>query len=350
MKLFGSKLGIGLLLAAMPTSTNYQLNNFNYGSGGNTSSSTNYQLNSTTGQTGTTPSTSTNYQSKPGNISAQQAYVPVAPTFTNPANYYDKLRFIINPGASPSDTKFSIAISDDNFVTTRYIQNDNTVGAVRGIEDYQTYAAWGGATGQLVVGLNPNTTYKIKANAIQGSFTETEYGPEASAATAPPSITFDIDVAATDTETSPPFTVSLGSLLPATVTTASNRIWVDVDTNANNGAKVYIRSANAGLRSTARSFTLASVTADLTPATTGFGIQGASATQSSGGPFSIVAPYNVSAQNVGIVDTNNREIFSASAPITAGRASMFIKAKASAQTPASDDYQDTITVVVAASF
>lgn len=350
MKLFGSKIGIGLLLAAMPTSTNYQLNNFNYGSGGNTSSSTNYQLNSTTGQTGTAPASSTNFQSKPGNVSAQQAYVPVAPTFTNPSNFYDKLRFIINPGASPSDTKFSIAISDDNFVTTRYIQNDNTVGTVRGLEDYQTYAAWGGAAGQLVLGLNPSTTYKIKANAIQGSFTETEYGPEATAATSPPSITFDIDVAATDTETNPPFVVALGSLLPATATTAANRIWVDVDTNANAGAKVYLRSANAGIRSASKSFTITSATADLTAAATGFGVQGASATQASGGPMTIVAPYNVSVQNVGLVDANNREIFSSSAPVTAGRASMFIKAKAAATTPASDDYQDTITVIVAASF
>lgn len=346
-----SAMGLSLLFAAMPSSGNYQLHNFDYGSGGtNNSSSTNYSLNGTTGQIGNTNSSSTNYTSKPGNNNAQQAYVPTAPTFTNPSNYYNKLRFIINPGANPSDTLFSIAISSDNFVTTQYIQNDNTVGNVRGIEDYQSYAAWGSGTGQLVTGLQANTTYKIKANAFQGKFTETEYGPTATAATVAPSITFDIDVAATDIDTNPPFTVSFGSLLPATVTTASNRVWIDVDTNANSGAKVYISSANAGIRSNGQSFTLASATADLAAVGTGYGGQGASATQSSGGPLSITAPFNVAAQNVGVLGTITREIFSSSNPITAGRASLYLMAKAASTTPASNDYQDTLTIIAAASF
>lgn len=346
-----SVLGLSLMLAAMPSSTNYQLHNFNYGSGGTTTSnSTNYLLDATTGQTGSQSSSSTNFQSNPGNVNAQQAYVPVAPTFTNPANYYNKLHFVVIPGANPSDTKFSIAISNDDFVTTQYIQNDNTVGVVRGIEDYQTYASWGSGTGQDVVGLSPSTTYKIKVNAFQGNFTETQYGPTATAATVPPSITFDIDVAATDTETSPPFTVAFGNLLPATVTTAVNRIWIDIDTNANSGAKIYVTSLNGGLSSSSKSFTLASASADLTAATTGFGAQGASATQSSGGPLSITSPYNVGSQNVGILDTSTREIFASALPITAGRGSWYLKAKAAGTTPASDDYQDTLTVIAAASF
>lgn len=339
-----------VMFGALPTSTNYQLHNYNYGSGGATSTSTNYSLNSTTGQPSNVESTSTNFKSRPGNSNTGQAYVPAAPTFTNPSNYYNKLKFVLNPGTNPSDTLFSIAISDDNFVTTKYIKNDNTVGLTRAITDYQSYTAWGGASGQNVIGLTPATTYKIKVNAFQGKFTETEYGPTATAATVAPSITFDIDVSATDTETAPPYATSFGNLLPATVKDANEKIWIDVDTNANSGAMVYVKSASAGLHSNYTGYTIVSATADLTSASTGYGVQGSTATQSSGGPLSISAPYNVASQNVGFVDTALRQVFSATAPITAGRGSFILKAKSAATTPSGADYQDTLTIIAAGSY
>lgn len=339
------------IFAVMPNSTNYQLNNYNYGSGGTGSSdSTNYSLNATTGEVSNTESTSTNYGTRSGNNNVQQSHVPTAPTFTNPANYYNKLQFIIAPSDNPTDTKFSIAISDDNFVTTRYIQNDNTIGNTRGLEDYQTYAAWGGGSGQLVTGLLPATTYKIKVNAFQGDFTETEYGPSATAATVAPSITFDIDVSASDTETAPPYNIALGNMLPASVTTTTDRIWIDIDTNANSGAMVYVRSANAGLSSSYTGYTIASATADLSGASTGYGAQGASVAQTSGGPLNMTSPYNGAGQNVGLVDTALRQIFSSSAPVTAGRGSFVLKAKSAAQTPAGADYQDVLTLIAAGSY
>lgn len=352
MKFAGLHLTLGAigLFAVLPSSSNYQLHNYNYGSGGGTSSSTNYSLNGTTGQPSNVESTSTNFKSRPGNNNTQQAYVPVAPTFTNPSNFYNKLKFVINPGTNPSDTKFSIAISTDNFVTTNYVKNDNTVGTVRGILDYQTYAAWGGASGQNVIGLLPATTYKIKVNAFQNKFTETEYGPAATAATVAPSITFDIDVSPIDTETAPPYATSFPSLLPAVVTNATDKIWIDIDTNANSGALVYVKSTNAGLKSNYTGVTIASATADLNVANTGFGVQGSTATQTSGGPLSISSPYNVATQNVGLLDTALRQVFSAAAPITAGRGSFILKAKSAATTPSGADYQDILTIIAAGSF
>ena len=344
-------IAMAMLFAQMPSSSSYELRSYGIGSGGTSNStSTNYQLNAITGETSNTQTTSTNYTSRSGNNNVQQAEVPVAPTFTNPANYYNKLRFVINPSDNPSDTLFSIAISTDDFVTTQYIQNDNTVGAVKGIEDYQTYAAWGGGSGQLVIGLTHSTTYKIRVNSFQGTFTETEYGPAATAATVAPSITFDIDVSAIDTETGSPYSTSFGDLLPATVTNAAAKVWVDLETNGESGGKVYVSSSSAGLQSAAKSFTITSATADLSPATMGYGAQGSTATQSSGGPFSVVAPYNVASQNVGVLDAATRTIFSSSTPVTAGRGSFFLKAKAAATTPASEDYQDTLTLTAAASF
>lgn len=354
MNISGASLvvaGLVSLFSAMPSSTNYQLNNYDYGSGGTSgSSSTNYSLNANTGQASGSEGSSTNYKLRSGNNNSQQANVPHAPTFTNPASYYNKLHFIVNPSDNPSDTKFSIAISDDNFTTTRYIQNDNTVGPNKGAEDYQSYGAWGGAGGQDVVGLEPNKTYKIKVNAIQGNFTETEYGPESTASTIPPSITFDIDVSDTDSETSAPYEIVFDKLYPGNVKNTLQKIWLDLDTNANSGAMIYIKSANTGLKSNYTGVTIPSATADLTVAGSGYGVQGVSATQTTGGPLSITSPYNGSGENVGGIDTWLRQVFSSPAPVTGGRSSLILKAKSTASTPFGSDYQDTLTIIVTGSF
>jgi hypothetical protein len=337
----------GALFAAMPASSNYSLHNYGYGSGGTSnSSSTNYRLNGISGETSGVQSTSTNYKVRSGNNNVQQSNVPTI-TLTNTSSFYDKLKFVVGNSSNPSDTKFVIAISTDNFTTTKYIQADDTIG---NSQVFQTYALWGGASGQFVTGLQPSTTYYVKVAAMQGSFTETEFGPSVSAATVAPSITFDIDVAPTDQSTNPPYATSFGNLLPATVTNSTDKIWVSLATNGDSGAKVYVKSANSGMRSNTANFTISSATADLSSATTGFGAQGSSATQKSGGPLSISAPYNVAAQNVGILDSAIREIFSASAPITGGRGSFQLKAKAAATTPAQSDYSDTLTLTAVGIF
>src|SRR5690242_16951046 len=108
----GLLLGLagGILFAAMPSSSSYELHNYGFGSGGTSnSSSTNYSLEGTTGEVGGGEGSSTNYRLRPGNSNAQQSYVPAAPTFTNPANYYNKLKFILTPSGNPSTAKFSIA-------------------------------------------------------------------------------------------------------------------------------------------------------------------------------------------------------------------------------------------------
>lgn len=340
-----------MLFATMPSSGNYKLNNYGFGSGGTSnSSSSNYKLNATTGETSNVESTSTNYKARSGNQNTQQAHVPAAPTFTNTASYYNKLAFVVIPGANASDTLFSIAISSDNFVTTQYIKTDNTITNTKSFSDYQTYAAWGGASGEFVVGLLPNTTYKIKVSAMQGNFTETEYGPTSSAATVAPSITFDLDTASTDSETSPPYSVSFTSLLPGTVVGSTEKIWIDLNTNAESGAGVFISSLNGGLRSARLSYTLSSATADLASAGSGYGAQGLTVTQSSGGPLALSSPYNGAGQNVGIINSTIRQLLSSAAPITAGRASIQIKAKASSTTPSSSDYGDTLTITTAGIF
>ncbi len=338
-------------LFVLPASTNYRLDGYGFGGGGEENmTSSNYVIDGISGEQSEDQLQGTAYDLGSGLIFTQQANVPPVPTFTNPSNYYNKLHVVLATGNNPTDTKFAIAISDDNWATTEYIQNDNTIGATLGGEDRQTYSAWGSGSGFDVIGLTPGTTYKVKVKAMQGKFTETGYGPEASAVTVNPQLSFDIDVAATDTDTNPPFAVAFGSLVANTVTDSPEKIWVDFSTNGTSGGRVYVSGSNGGLSSTRAASLIAATTGDLSALSSGYGAQGQSATEGAGGPFSIVAPYNGAASTVGTVDTAIREVLSTTAPIVSGRASFLLKAKSSAVTPAAGDYADTLTVIASASF
>jgi hypothetical protein len=339
------------LFATAPSGTTYTLQSYGVGSGGvANASSTTYSMNGITGELSGTQLDGTSYSAQPGLIPTQQANVPPAPTFTNPSNYYNKLHLVINAGGNPSDTNFAIAISSDNFATTQYVQSDNTVGTALGSEDYQTYALWGGGSGFDIIGLQPNTTYKVKLTAMQGAFSQSAYGPTASAATVNPSLTFDIDISASDTDTNPPYAISFSNLLPGSVTDSPQKIWLDFDTNAGSGGNTYIYGQNAGLRSTKAGYTLSSITGDLSALSQGFGGQSASATQTSGGPFTATSPYNGASQNVGIIDTSIRKLYGASAPVTAGRSSILLKAKVSNTTPSASDYAETLTILASTGY
>lgn len=334
---------------ALPASTTYELKDFGFGSGGGSSTSTTYGMTAITGEQSAGKLSGTTYDLGSGMIFTNQSNVPSAPTFTNPSNYYNKLLVTLVAGENPSDATYAIAISSDNFVTTQYVQSDDTVGTVLGIEDYQTYTNWGGASGTLIIGLAANTTYKVKIKAMQGSKTETDYGPVATAATVGARLSFDIDVAPTDIDNTVA-TTSFGNLNPGAVTNTPDNIWVDFDTNAANGGRVYIKSQNTGLASTRASYTISSLSGNLAALQEGFGVQGVSATQSAGGPFTLIPAYTLSGDNVALSDTTVREIFTASSPVTAGRGAFLLKAKASAVTPAASDYRDVLTVITSASF
>ena len=337
------------MMAALPSSTNFQLNSYGFGTGGvDSASSTNYKINGIAGDVAG-QSSSTNYIAGAGETYAKQANVP-AVTISNDALWYNKLKVVIDAQGNPTDAVFAIAISADNFATTQYVKNDFTITSSLTFADYLTYAGWGSASGQLVRGLDASTTYTVKAKAFRGGFTESGYGPTSSAATVDPQLSFDIDVAATDTSTSPPYQISFGTLSVSTVTDAPTKVWVSLDTNGESGGNVYLSGLNSGLRSLASAYTIAAATGDLAALAEGFGAQGSTATQGSGGPFSLVAPYNGSAGNVGVTDSLIRQIFGAPAPITAGRGSFTLKAKTQPLTPASGDYTETITAIASASF
>lgn len=338
------------LLFAMPASTNYQLKDFGYGGGGVANgTSSNYAIEGIAGEQNATRLDGATYDLGPGLQFTNQANVPPAPTFTNPSNYYNKLALTLAAGGNPSDTLFAIAISTDDFVTTNYVQSDHTVGATLGLEDYQTYSAWGGGSGFTIIGLAASTTYKVKVKAWQGKFTETGYGPEASAATVGARLTFDIDVSNIDEETGPPFAIEftgVNSLTAATVVDSPKKIWVDFDTNGESGGRIYVVASNAGLQSSVAGYTISSVTNNLTSISEGFGAQ--ASTVANG--LAKATAYDLSGNNVAVTDTTIREMFTASAPVSSGRGSFLLKAKSSVVTPAASDYTETLTVLASASF
>jgi hypothetical protein len=146
-------IGAPAVLAALPSTSTYQLNSYGFGSGGTANSGTStYSLEGITGEvSGQTANTST-YQTKPGFNETQQANVPKV-TLTNPSNYYDKLKFVIDQQNNPTDAKYALQIKAGDVTcnfstgTINYVKSDNTVGSTLTLSDYQTYTTWGGASG-----------------------------------------------------------------------------------------------------------------------------------------------------------------------------------------------------------
>ena len=339
--------GMVFMLAAMPASSTYKLNNYTFGSGGTAgSTSTTYGVNGTVGEQSTLQVTGSAYKAQPGDNYTQNAAVPIV-TITNPATYYNKLLVTIDTQGNPTDTIYAIAISTDNFTTTNYVKSDNTVtGSLTYPTDYRTYSSWGSGSGTLVIGLTPGTTYYVKAKAMRGSYTESAYGPVSSVGTNNAILTLGITTVG---EAVPPFNVGFGTLNIGAANAGDDQINLVFTTNATAGGDIYIVGSNGSLHSTRTNGDITSLTADLT-AVNGYGAQGTSATQVSGGPFTRVSPFNNSGNNVGIVGTTYTRIFTSANPVTTGSGSIIFIANPSNVTPAATDYAETITLTASGSF
>ena len=333
-------LAIAFNFAAFSSSSTYQLRSYGVNSGGtNNSSSTSYSLQAGTGEVGGNATSGSTLQAKTGSIETQQASVPGAPTLDNGGGTYsNKLNFVINASGNPSDTTYVVAVSTtSSFTVTNYVQADGTLGSS---QVFQTYALWGGSSGTLAIGLTPSTTYYFKVAAMQGKFTATGFGPYASLATSATSSTLSFSVT--------PNNVSMGSLSAGSVVNGPSNISFTFTSNGAFGGTVYAAGSDTGLRSSTSAYTIqiAPGSGDLSTLSEGFGLQGLSASS----PLSIQSPYNGSSNVVGSIYTTFQPLFSATSTINSGTASATVKAKASATTPAAQDYTETLTFVAAASY
>ena len=328
-----------LVFAAFSSSTTYNLQSYSVGPGStNNSSSTTYTLQGSTGEQANGSTSGSTYTASNGSINTEQISIPIAPTLSNGSgSYTNQLSVIINTGSDPSDATYAMAVSTNNFTTTLgYVQAS---GAISGTQYYQNYTAWGGATGSFITGLTSSTTYEVKVAAMEGKFTNTNFGPYATQATGSSVTTFSVS----------PNSISLGNLLPASIITSGN-ITFGFTTSAANGGSVYVSGTSNQLYSSTQSSSIASFSGNLSSATQGFGLQVTSATQTSGGPFGSVSPYNGSSHVVGSESIVPAQILTTTASITGGSATVVIQAMASNITPAALDYSETLTFVAAASF
>lgn len=226
---------VSVAFAAFPESDNYKIQEYSFGAGGtNNSTSESFGLSGVAGGVEFGRPTSENFQLGSGLSFMLQANVPGAPTFTNPSDNYDRLKFVLNTSNNPADTEYAIYISSDNFVSdTRYIKSDNTIGTTLTNADFQTYANWGGASGEFVTGLEQAKTYTIRVKARQGDFTESELSPSAQAATTTPSLTFSVSAN----------NITFNNLNSGNAYTDSSKTTVlTTSTNAYNGYVVNARS------------------------------------------------------------------------------------------------------------
>lgn len=340
-------LAAPIFLAALPTTSNYSLQSYGFGSGGTANSSTsNYSLEGISGEISSQADSTSNYVIKPGYIETQQADVPKV-TLTNPSSYYDKLHFVIDQQNNPSDAKYALQVcvgadwTPSCGGTTLYVKSDDTLGASLTLADYQTYTGWGGAGGTNIIGLSANTTYYIRAKATQGLFTESAYGPSANAATVGQSITFCLYTNANCAAGG--HSESL-NLLAGSVATSGN-IGIDFSTNADAGGSVYIYSTGS-LTSTAQPGTpINSATADLGSSPKGYGARVVTASS-----ITANSPFNGSGNNVGLLSTTIQTILNAGSPVTSNGNQIQLQAKSDSLTKAAGDYADIITIVAAAAF
>ncbi len=219
---------------AGPVSDKYELIQYGFGAGGtddSVSAGNAYTMTAIAGeQSGASASAGTHILGQ-GLVFTMLANVPDAPSFTNPGSTYDRLKIIIDTGDNPTDATYAVAISDDDWVTTRYIQDDLTIGSALGIEDFLGYeTGWGGTAGVFISRLNPSTTYAVKVKARTGDKTESGWSLPSAATTSIPSLTFGVSGN----------TVTFNTLEPTNSWTDSTQFTkVTTSTNAYNGYTVY---------------------------------------------------------------------------------------------------------------
>jgi hypothetical protein len=272
---------------------------------------------------------------------------------------YDKARFEIIANTNPTDTLYTIAISNDNFVNdVQYIDGSTFKPeslANHNINDFRTKTYWETEVFNIR-GLIANTTYYIQISALSGDFTQSDFSKISNATTAPGAITFDIDIAPSSgisTESSAPYTVSFSGaddlMAGAAATTAPSLVWIDIDSNSSGGMAIVQFGKNGGLRSATTSQIITSANANLDNTLEGFGLQSFyihNDTSSYLGNLTATTNYSGSINNVGAVLTTANKIYDGSGPIKNGRVGIYLIAKAGTNKTPATDYSEEIYFVL----
>lgn len=279
---------------------------------------------------------------------------------------YDRARFEIDTNDNPTDALYLIEITSDNWMTIQCLDGSThqpKAISSKSINDYLTKSTWetGSWTEANILGLSQDTQYKIRARSLNGDFTESEAGPEQTEDTTDPYIIFDINISGDTWQSSTaPYEISLGEISTISPSTATDLIWLDISTNAVNGATISVRDSNQGLISPSTSGQIDSESEDLTSEREGFGlkIDISKRLPAAGQPGYLREStiYNTTgAHEVGalvsspvvilctIEETGGNCSTGTGSPVDGGRAAIWIKARASVTNPSAGDYADSIT-------
>lgn len=370
------------LFAEELDSTNFKMIGVTTSGGGGILESTNYNLISTAGQTSADPRNySTNYrinQDPSAIFTAIQPSIQCFETDTDgttdcttgpaellsggmvaicgPGGCHDKARFEINPYENPSDTLYMIQISTDEFASEINCIDASTFYpkdiSLCDISDFRTETYWETEVFNTK-GLKANTQYFIRTSALHGDFTQSDYSIEANATTAMGEINFDIDIAlesGTTTETTAPYSISFTGadelVAGAATTTASNLIWLDIDSSSTGGVAIIQFGEYGGLYSPTTGETILSNNENLDDTNAeGFGLQNYYIDYLASdylGEITTQTDYAGINNVVGEISTNARKIYDADGPITDGRVGTYLKARSSVSRTPSTDYSENI--------
>lgn len=272
---------------------------------------------------------------------------------------YNKARFEISTSSNPTDTLYTVLISEDNFASDiRYIDGATyraESNSTHTLADYKTKSDWETETFNIQ-GLQASTQYYIKLDALHGDFTESEFSPVADATTGAGSVFFDIDIAPNTgytTDSSSPYNISFTSgeelIGGAAAITAGNRIWLDAQSNSEGGFAIVVKGINGGLKSPTTSQTITSANANLDAVLSGFGLQSEYIDYDDSNPLlgsiSATSDYSGSINTVGIISTTANKVYDANGPIAQGRMALKVVAKPGTDKTAATDYQEDIMFI-----
>jgi hypothetical protein len=184
-----------------------------------------------------------------------------------------------------------------------------------------------------------------------------------------PTMTFDLDVSIADANSSAPYTVDFGTVAPGTPEISDNStvpsIWIDLATNATDGATVTVQSLNQGLLSASTTDEIETVSANSTLTLGGefYGIcvdqvNGWAGTTRDGGGTDWDVPAGNYASTcdgtgssvIGELTSGPTNLLVANNPLTGGRAQVRVGVSVDNATPAHPDYADTLTFLATATY
>jgi hypothetical protein len=154
-----------------------------------------------------------------------------------------------------------------------------------------------------------------------------------------------------DTTSSPPYLLDLGSLVAGMVVTAPNHICLRVSANSTTSVAVAVHDVNNGLQSVSTpADVIGSNTATLDSTLPGYGI----CSYNDSGGFAAAWPYNgacdATHHSVGALTSGFQTLYSATGTLANAYGDVLVKAATTAATPAHQDYQDTLTVIVTGTY